>query len=157
MSNNGVDPEVWKPVPDYEGYFASRDGRVLSTKRSNPRVLKTPCNGSGYPVVGLRKNGEARYVYLHQVILWTYVGPAPEGFETRHLDGDPLNNGLDNLSYGTKSENCSDQVRHGTHHMSRRTHCPKGHELPRERNRKTGRDCPTCNASRSRRWRNRVA
>lgn len=33
--------------------------------------------------------------------------------ETRHLDGDPGNNALSNLCWGTRQENAQDKVRHG--------------------------------------------
>jgi hypothetical protein len=44
-----------------------------------------------------------------------FVGPAPSGHECCHRDGDPSNNDLANLYWGTPSQNRSDAVRHGTH------------------------------------------
>jgi len=41
-----------------------------------------------------------------------FIGPYPPGQETRHLDGDPLNNSVGNLCYGTRAENMQDRVRH---------------------------------------------
>ena len=35
-----------------------------------------------------------RNIYIHHLVLLTFVGPRPEGMEVRHLDGDPLNNTL---------------------------------------------------------------
>jgi hypothetical protein len=34
--------------------------------------------------------------------------------ECRHLDGDPANNHIDNLCWGTRSQNVYDAIRHGT-------------------------------------------
>jgi hypothetical protein len=34
--------------------------------------------------------------------------------ECRHLDGDPANNALTNLAWGTRAENMHDKIRHGT-------------------------------------------
>ena len=34
--------------------------------------------------------------------------------EARHLDGDSINNHLDNLEWGTRSENTKDAIKHGT-------------------------------------------
>jgi hypothetical protein len=42
-----------------------------------------------------------------------FVGPRPPGLEIRHLDGDPGNNALNNLRYGTRSENLVDKSYHG--------------------------------------------
>jgi len=46
--------------------------------------------------------------------LETSVGPCPEGHVTRHLNGDPTDNRLENLRWGTRSENQRDSVKHGT-------------------------------------------
>jgi hypothetical protein len=56
-----------------------------------------------------------------------FVGPCPAGLEIRHLNGNATDNHLSNLTYGTKSENELDRVRHGTHHNARKTHCLRGH------------------------------
>jgi len=54
--------------------------------------------------------------------------PKP-GEVCRHLNGNPHDNRLDNLSWGTPSENMLDKARHGTHHNANKTHCPRGHLL----------------------------
>jgi hypothetical protein len=52
---------------------------------------------------------------VHQLVLETFVGPCPENQETRHLDGIPANNRLENLCWGTSQENNGlDKRRHGT-------------------------------------------
>lgn len=47
----------------------------------------------------------------------------------RHLNGNPYDNRLENLAWGTPSENMLDKVRHGTHHNAIKTHCPRQHQL----------------------------
>jgi len=44
-----------------------------------------------------------------------------------HNDGDPHNNRVSNLRWGTASENALDAVRHGTHPEARKTHCRRNH------------------------------
>jgi len=56
-----------------------------------------------------------------------FVGPRLVGQEVRHCDTDRLNVRLDNLTYGTHSENILDSVRFGTHNMAGKTHCKNGH------------------------------
>jgi hypothetical protein len=58
--------------------------------------------------------GRIGYRFVHRLVLEAFVGPCPEGMECRHLDGDPANNRLENLRWGTHRENAADQVRHGT-------------------------------------------
>lgn len=50
---------------------------------------------------------------VHQLVALTFLGPRPKGQEVRHLDGDPLNNAVTNLAYGTRSENILDVMRIG--------------------------------------------
>lgn len=117
--------EEWRPVVGYEGvYEVSSFGRVRSLSRwvrANSGWRKTEIryftpSSSGrskkYKRVLLRNPDKQRPV--HQLVLEAFVGPRPENCEVRHLDGDPSNNRLDNLAWGTKAENQADKIRHGT-------------------------------------------
>lgn len=64
---------------------------------------------------------------IHGLVLAAFDGPRPDDLETRHLDGNPTNNRLSNLIYGTGTENQLDRVRHGRHENAIKTHCPQGH------------------------------
>lgn len=68
-----------------------------------------------------------------------------------HLDGDPTNNHLDNLRWGTHQENVDDMTRHRTHRNARKTHCKHGHGFTPSSTymRPDGnRDCKACAKSR---------
>jgi hypothetical protein len=43
-----------------------------------------------------------------------FVGPAPEGMEGCHYNGDPTDNRLENLRWDTRKANVADAIRHGT-------------------------------------------
>jgi hypothetical protein len=92
-------------------YSVDRLGRVYSGSRE----LKTWSLPSGYRQVNLGR-GVRRYV--HRLVLEAFVGPCPEGEECRHLNGDPGDNRLANLCWGTVAENRMDKVRHGTGKLS---------------------------------------
>lgn len=127
--------ELWRPVVGYEGYYEVSDqGRVRSVVRraANGRVwpsvvLKRPTHPSGYLQVHLSRANSRRTRWVHLLVLTAFAGPAPAGLEALHHDGDRSNARLENLKWGTRSENMLDQVRHGTHPFASRTHCPKGH------------------------------
>lgn len=127
--------EEWRAIPGYEGrYEASSLGRVrsLDRVRSNGRkwrgrTLKPVPMVRGYLSVNLWLDNSPRMHLVHRLVLAAFVGPAPEGAEGRHMDGDPSHNALGNLSWGTHSENQYDQVRHGTHHNAGKDCCPSGH------------------------------
>jgi hypothetical protein len=125
--------EVWRDIPGYEGtYQVSNMGRVKSLPRQAPlmcndgriitRTLKgrilTPCvNKRGYESLVLRHDGKNRTYEVQRLVALAFLGPRPEGHETRHLDGNRLNNRLDNLAYGTRSQNQLDVYDYrGYHH-----------------------------------------
>ena len=118
--------EVWKAIPGYEGrYEVSDQGRVRSldrivecfgpvkgrylSKRSG-RVLRPGPSNFGHLSVVLGKNNTQ---FVHKLVLLAFVGPAPNKHECRHLNGDPADNRLENLCWGTRHENIMDSVRHG--------------------------------------------
>ena len=133
--------ERWKPVTGHEGiYEVSNHGRVRSVDRTVTRsdgqvhrrkgkLLRTPLNQRGYQVVNLCIQGKCQIRTVHSLIAETFIGTRPEGMEVCHNDGIKTNNRVDNLRYGTPSDNALDKVRHGTHHETVKTHCPRGHEL----------------------------
>jgi hypothetical protein len=122
--------EVWIPVPGFEGcYEVSNHGRVRSIRRKGaPGGLIAQRLGSGgYRSVGLCRHGRTRIVRVHILVLSAFAGPRPSGQVVRHLDGNPENNHLGNLAWGTYGDNLDDSVAHGTHAMAARKHCPNGH------------------------------
>lgn len=90
------------------------------------RLLKTWPERDGYLVVKL---GQGRNHFVHRLVLLAFTGPCPDGMEALHDNGVHGDARLSNLRWGTKSENCLDLVRHGTHVHARRTHCPRNHPL----------------------------
>lgn len=160
------DMEVWKPVPGYEGFYSVSDfGRVRSDKRTivdknghgrkMPEVIMTPeKKTSGHLIVCLSKNSKNEKRYVHRIVLETFVGEAPAGTQACHWNDDPEDNRLENLRWGTLSENTLDKVRNGRHNNARKTHCKWGHEFTPEnikpQSSGDGRDCKTCDNARTR-------
>jgi hypothetical protein len=120
--------ERWLPIAGFEDYYEVSDqGRVRATfkvmrKKPPPRILGDRLKANGrmpYWQVTLcppygRERGRFRHALIHQLVLETFVGPAPQGTQCRHLDGNPDNNAVANLTWGTASENQADRWRHGT-------------------------------------------
>lgn len=147
--------ETWKPVKGAEGRYEVSDlGNVKSlVAPGGTKVLKPyPHVRSGHRMVALAvRRGEIKMKYVHLLVLEAFEGDAPEGMEGCHGDGNPANNTLANLRWGTRSNNNRDAVKHGTHHWAKKTHCPQGHEYDRVRYRRSGlkagqsfRACSTC-------------
>lgn len=127
--------EVWRPVPGFEGaYEASSFGRIRSLERKArngrlwPGVMLKACqHPNGHLQVTLSLHNSKGRQWVHRLVLLSFLGPAPAGMEAIHRNGDPQDNHLDNLEWGTRARNVRDQVRHGVHFCASKTHCPQGH------------------------------
>ena len=152
-----VTPERWLPVPGWEVLYEASDyGFIRSLPRVDRlgrhwrgRILKPHIDKDGYGCVVLSGDGNrSKPIRVHQLVTAAFLGPCPEGKEVRHDDGDPRNNRLSNLLYGTHAENMHDKARHGTNYQANKTHCPKGHEYAPENTyiqpSTGGRVCKTC-------------
>lgn len=118
--------EIWKPIPNYEGHYeASTLGRICSVDRVvvlkdkcgkdrpcnyKSRILK-PCkhtfkrNAKPRYMVVLSKEGKTKSTDVHKIIAVTFLENG-KGYDTvNHIDGNPLNNRVDNLEWTTKKEN----------------------------------------------------
>lgn len=152
---------TWLPVSGYEGLYEVSDTghvRSLSDRYGRVRVLSPGVTESGHRQVTLTKDGHRRKHYVQRLVMAAFVGPRPQGQVVRHIFGDPSDNALTSLAYGTEVENQADSFRHGTHWSLHKTHCKRGHPLPEKRTGRRGngqRVCPICAAERSRAYRAR--
>ncbi len=97
------------------GYRIGRDGSVWSTRWRKPkRLIQTPAKCGGYLTVKLPRDGKWVTSHVHVLVATAYRGPKPyPESQVRHLDGNPRNNHVDNLRWGTAKENGQDRVAHG--------------------------------------------
>lgn len=135
--------EKWRPIVGYEDRYEVSDlGWVRSLRR--PGMLTPWAFSNGYRAVTLWDGTRYRRHSIHRLVLAAFVGPCPPGQEVRHINGDPADNHLENLAYGTRAENNADTVRHGRHHRASATHCPNGHEYLPETHRRSPKGVRVC-------------
>ena len=98
--------EIWKSIPGYKDYEVSNLGNVRSLKRGKELVLKLGLS-SGYPIVGLSKDGKIKSHKVHQLVAQAFLGHTPNGMETiiDHRNGIKTDNRLENLRLVTPREN----------------------------------------------------
>ena len=118
-----MEEEIWKSVPNYMGYEVSSRGRVRSLDRTNSLghkikggVRKASISPQGYLRIILSSNGVKKTYGVHQLVAMSFLGHVPNGrlIVVDHIDGDKLNNNLNNLQVITARENTARGVRGAT-------------------------------------------
>jgi uncharacterized protein (DUF433 family) len=119
-----VKNEIWKKVPGFEKYEVSNLGRVRCWKKGKPRLLKLVIDHVRNRQTGkihykrykvsLSKGSVRKDFICSGLVLLSFVGIRPQGAHCRHLDGNSLNNNLNNLAYGSPLENYEDARENGT-------------------------------------------
>ena len=110
---------IWKTINRFPDYEVSNEGQVRRSKGGQGaqigKVLKWHTHtSSGYPDIRFSIDGKQTAIPVHRLVANAFLGDRPDGMQIRHLDGNKLNNHLDNLCYGTAHENAQDRVEHGT-------------------------------------------
>ncbi len=138
MSQNITSPPLpiqdgirFRLVPEFPGYCVGDDGsvwtcwanggwgqgrRYLSWQLGGRwRHMKASrCKRSGRLRLTLHHcSGKLKCVSVHTLVLTAFVSPRPAGLVCCHWDGDPANNELGNLRWGTPADNSADRDRHG--------------------------------------------
>ncbi len=118
----------YREIPGCPGYFAGTDGSIWSMWHNRWRQgseylhqIQGSRRKLGYFVIPLSVNGVRTRVFAHRLVLMTFVGPRPTGTQCRHLNGNPSDNRVENLAWGTSAENHEDGKRlnefaYGTDH-----------------------------------------
>lgn len=106
--------ENWKQIKGYEGvYKISNIGNVKSinyNQTKKEQLLKINVIGNGYLQACLYKNGKRRTIKIHVLVGVAFLNHKPDGTNklvVDHVDGDKLNNRVENLRIITNRENCN--------------------------------------------------
>ena len=98
----------------YPDYRVFKNGIVQSVKGGYWKSLKATKDSNGYLHVCLSNKSHKTFL-VHHLVLYAFVGlKYSKILQCRHLDGNRLNNNLENLCWGTATENGKDKIKHGT-------------------------------------------
>lgn len=96
--------EVVKDAVGYEGnYGVTSHGRIYGYK--SRKWLKPRISYRGYYLIRLLMNGKPHEHSLHRVVGQAFIPNPKDKPQINHIDGDKLNNHVDNLEWVTASEN----------------------------------------------------
>lgn len=108
-------------IPQYEGlYEIDRNGNVYSLPkqegfyfRETYKKIATYIDYKGYKCCKLVLNGKVKIEKIHRLVAKVFI-PNPENKpQVNHIDGDKLNNNINNLEWCTASENQIHAVKTG--------------------------------------------
>ena len=113
----------WKSLPKYPGIEFSDEGEARSylksgagskSLRREPLTLRGTTDPDGYIRLNVKdSNGVRKIRGLHQLIAETFLSDSWfEGAIVCHNNGDPSDNRVDNLRWGTRSDNQRDMAKH---------------------------------------------
>ena len=110
--------EKWGTHPEFTNYSVSSWGRLLN---KFGKELKHLNSNNGLSAVVDLYNGEGKKQRRNvgKIVCEVFNGLCPVGLEVRHLDGNPFNNNIQNLEFGTSKENSEDAKKH-RHRMKKR-------------------------------------
>jgi len=105
-----------KEIPEYPGYLATENGIIYSI-RSGTIIKLAQRKHKGYMHVSVKRDDDTGKRWkepVHKLVLLAYSGERLSEQVCRHLNGNPLDNRIENLKWGTVKENAQDSIRHGT-------------------------------------------
>ncbi|HMJ47835.1 MAG TPA: NUMOD4 motif-containing HNH endonuclease [Ferruginibacter sp.] len=98
---------IWKPVIGFERFYQiSNTGKVVSFhKRNFNQEISQRIDRAGYLTVRLSKQGKTSTQYIHRLVALAYINILEDKPYVNHIDGDKLNNKVENLEWVTHAEN----------------------------------------------------
>lgn len=106
--------EVWKDIPDYEGYYqVSNLGKIKRLPRHKPtdkrkthnNIRKPRLAENGYFRINLSKDNSVKWFGIHRLVALAFI-PNPDNLPViNHKDENKQNNRVDNLEWCTHQYN----------------------------------------------------
>ena len=99
--NQVLNIEIWKQISNLP-YEISSLGKIRNLKG---KVLKTYIQNSGYEQIKLNYQGLHIHKSIHRLVAEAFIANPLNKIYVNHIDGNKLNNTVNNLEWCTNSEN----------------------------------------------------
>lgn len=97
-----------KEIEGFPGYTITDDGKVISYKFKEPRIMKTWYQKSGYENIKLCKENITYHFLIHRLVAEAFI-PNPNNLpEVNHKDKNRQNNRVENLEWSNRVDNLYD-------------------------------------------------
>lgn len=105
FTDEELNNEVWKDVPEYEGlYKVSSLGRI---KNKKDLIMSPELYHRGYYRVQLYSKGKRKHARINRLVAQAFI-PNPNNYPmVNHKDENKLNNRVGNLEWCTAKYNCN--------------------------------------------------
>jgi len=95
-----------KRIKNYEDYIITSEGKVISMKSGNRKILKPAPNHAGYLIVNFYNEGIQKGYSVHRLVAENLIpNNTPEKNQVNHINGIRNDNRIENLEWCTASEN----------------------------------------------------
>ena len=104
--------ECWKNIKKYINLYQISDkGRVKSLRTG--RILRGKINSSGYLQYVFSVNGIEKKFYAHRLVAEAFIPNINNLPEVNHIDGNKLNNVVNNLEWCSRQKNYEHAIKKG--------------------------------------------
>ena len=113
MKTNEI--KLWKPVNGYEGFYEINENSQVRSlhKRNYKKIMPQRIDRAGYWTIRLSNRGKDSTVSVHRILGLVFLKNPNNKCCINHIDGNKLNNSLNNLEWVTTSENMKHAYKSG--------------------------------------------
>jgi hypothetical protein len=97
---------IWKEIENYPNYFISNDGQLKKIYKNGVELIKSSyVHRNKYKRVNMSNKDGVKYFSLHRLVALAFIENTLNKEDVNHIDGDKLNNNVNNLEWVTRKEN----------------------------------------------------
>lgn len=99
-----MNSEIWRVIEGFDDYQISSKGRVKSHKNETERILKQRITHDGYVWYNLCRQGKQYTKRANRLVAEAFIPNPDNKLTVNHIDGNKLNNCVENLEWATREE-----------------------------------------------------